>query len=193
MSAFFLTCALLGGGLLVLQIVLSALGIIGELHGAHDVHHSHGAPHEGLHLFSFRALSAGLAFLGVGGLLGLATPLGILAAIPLALAFGGAAMVAVATATRAMLKLEDDGTVQIEGAIGLSGDVYLSIPPARRGVGKVHVVLQNRLVELQAVTTHGHELPTGARVLVIDVVDSDTVDVVPDPVALPTEASHAAV
>lgn len=193
MSAFFLTCALLGGGLLVLQIVLSALGIIGELQGAHDVHHGHGAPHEGLHLFSFRALSAGLAFLGVGGLVGLATPLGLLAAIPLALVFGGAATVAVATATRAMLKLEDDGTVHIEGAIGLSGDVYLSIPPARRGVGKVHVVLQNRLVELQAVTTHGHELPTGARVLVIDVVDSDTVDVVPDPVALPSEASHAAV
>lgn len=192
MSAFFLTCALLGGGLLVLQLVLGALGIgHHELHAGHDGH-GHGGPHEGLQLFSFRALSAGLAFLGVGGLAGLATPFGLLAAIPLALALGGAATVAVATATRAMLKLEDDGTVLIEGAIGLSGDVYLSIPPARRGIGKVHVVLQNRLVELQAVTTHGHELPTGARVLVIDVVDSDTVDVVPDPVALPSEASHAA-
>jgi hypothetical protein len=102
-------------------------------------------------------------------------------------------MIGVATAMRAMLKLEDDGTVHIEGAIGLSGDVYLSIPPARRGVGKVHVVLQNRLVELQAVTTHTDALPTGARVLVVDVVGPDTVDVVPDPVALPSEVSHAAV
>jgi hypothetical protein len=191
MSAFFLTCALLGGGLLVVQLILGALGI-GD-HGAHDGHYGHGAPHEGLHLFSFRALSAGLAFLGVGGMAGLATPFGLLAAIPLAVLFGGGAMIAVATATRAMLKLEDDGTVHIEGAIGLSGDVYLSIPPARRGFGKVHVVLQNRLVELQAVTTHADALPTGARVLVIDVVGPDTVDVVPDPAVLPSEVPHAAV
>jgi hypothetical protein len=191
MSAFFLTCALLGGGLLVVQLILGALGI-GD-HGAHDGHHGHGAPHEGLHLFSFRALSAGLAFLGVGGMAGLATPFGLIAAIPLAALFGGGAMVAVAAATRAMLKLEDDGTVLIEGAIGLSGDVYLSIPPARRGFGKVHVVLQNRLVELQAVTTHADALPTGARVLVIDVVGPDTVDVVPDPAVLPSEVPHAAV
>jgi len=191
MAAFFLTCALLGGGLLVVQLVLAALGI-GHHDVPHDLHHA-GATHEGLHLFSFRALTAGLAFFGVGGLAGLATPFGALAAIPLALVFGGAASVAVAIATRAMLKLEDDGTVHIEGAVGLSGDVYLSIPPARRGVGKIHVVLQNRLVELQAVTTHADALPTGARVLVIDVVDADTVAVVPDPVVLPSEVSHAAV
>jgi len=197
MSAFFLTCALLGGGLLVVQLVLGAIGIGHEdgLHGVHDLHElKGGAPHEGLHLFSFRALTAGLAFFGVGGLAGLTTPFGLLVAIPLALVFGGAAMLGVAAATRAMLKLEDDGTVHIEGAVGLSGDVYLSIPPARRGLGKVHVVLQNRLVELQAVTTHADALPTGSRVLIIDVVDADTVDVVPDPVALPSsEVPHAAV
>ena len=195
-SAFFLTCALLGGGLLVVQLVSGALGVVHDdaVHAAHDVHHGDGAPHDGLHLFSFRALTAGLAFFGVGGLAGLATPFGALAAIPLALVFGGAAMLGVAAATRAMLKLEDDGTVQIEGAVGLSGDVYLSIPPARGGVGKVHVVLQNRLVELQAVTTHTDALPTGSRVLIIDVVDADTVDVIPDPVALPSsEVPHAAV
>jgi hypothetical protein len=192
MYAFFLTCALLGGWLLVVQLVLGALGV-GHHDAPHDLHHA-AAAHEGLHLFSFRALTAGLAFFGVGGLAGLATPFGLFVAIPLALVFGAAAMLGVAATTRAMLKLEDDGTVHIEGAVGLSGDVYLSIPPARRGVGKVHVVLQNRLVELQAVTTHADALPTGSRVLIIDVVDADTVDVVPDPVALPSsEVPHAAV
>jgi hypothetical protein len=37
------------------------------------------------------------------------------------------------------------------------------------------------------VTSHDEPLPTGARVLVIDVVDSDTVDVVPDPIILKQE------
>ncbi|HEX2121701.1 MAG TPA: hypothetical protein VHL59_08670 [Thermoanaerobaculia bacterium] len=197
MSTFFLTCALLGGGLLVLQFILAAFGIGDDdgLQAVHDLNdNTGGAPHEGLHLFSLRALSAAVAFFGIGGMLGLATPLGLFAAVPLAVLFGGAAMIGVAAAMRAMLRLEDDGTVQVEGAIGLSGDVYLSIPPARGGVGKIHVVLQNRLVELQAVTTHTDALPTGARILVIDVVGPDTVDVVPDPAVLPSsEVPHAAV
>jgi hypothetical protein len=195
MSAFFLTCALLGGGLLVVQLVLGALGIgHGDgVYGAHDLHHGDGGPQDGLHLLSFRALTAGLAFFGVGGLAGLATPFGLLAAIPLALAFGSAAIVGVAAAMRAMLRLEDDGTLHVEGAVGLSGEVYLSIPPARRGLGKVHIVLQNRLVELQAITTHSDAIPTGAPILVIDVVGPDTVDVVPDPAVLPSEVPHAAV
>jgi hypothetical protein len=96
-------------------------------------------------------------------------------------------------AMRAMLRLEDDGTVQVDGAVGLSGDVYLTVPPVRSGVGKIHLVLQNRLVELQAVTTHSDALPTGARILVVDVVGPDTVDVVPDPAILSSEVSHAAV
>ena len=197
MSTFFLACAVLGGGLLVLQLVLGALGIgdheLNAAHDGHDGHDGHGAPHEGLHLFSFRALTAGLAFFGVGGLAGMATPLGLLAAIPLALLFGAAATVAVAVTMRAMLRLEDDGTVRVEGAVGQSGDVYLTVPAARSGVGKVHLTLQNRLVELQAITTHTDALPTGARVLVVDVVGPDTVDVVPDPAILPSEVPHAAV
>jgi hypothetical protein len=193
MSVFFLTCALLGGGLLIVQLVLGALGI-GHHDGLHDLHHhGDGSAHEGLDLLSFRALSAGLAFFGLGGLAGLATPFGLLAAIPLALVSGGAAMLGVAAAMRAMLRLEDDGTLRVEGSIGLSGEVYLTVPAARSGVGKVHLVLQNRLVELQAVTTHTDALPTGARILVIDVVGPDTVDVVPDPAVLPSEVSHAAV
>ena len=40
MSAFFLTCALLGGGLLVLQLILGAVGIgdVEELQGVHALH-----------------------------------------------------------------------------------------------------------------------------------------------------------
>lgn len=192
MSAFFLTCALLGGGLLVVQLVLGAVGA-GHHDSAHDLHHGNGAAHDGLNLLSFRALSAGLAFFGVGGLAGLATPFGLLAALPLAIVFGAVAMLGVAVALRSMLRLEDDGTVQVDGAVGLSGDVYLTVPPVRSGVGKIHLVLQNRLVELQAVTTHTDALPTGARILVVDVVGPDTVDVVPDPVILPSEVPHAAV
>ncbi|HUF28266.1 MAG TPA: hypothetical protein VMM18_14915 [Gemmatimonadaceae bacterium] len=184
MTSFFLTCAALGGAVLLLQLVLGLFGIGDD----HAVDH-HGIPAgkesltHGLHLFSVRALSAGIAFFGVGGLAGMSTAFGLLAAVPLALISGSVATVAVAAIMRAMMRLEDDGTVQIHGAVGTSGTVYLAIPGDRSGVGKVHVTLQNRLVELQAVTSQ-QSLPTGSRVLVIDVVGPDTVDVVPDPIAL---------
>ena len=190
MTSFFLTCAALGGGILVVQLLLGMLGVVdgavhheGEPagHGAHDAS-------EGLNLLSVRALSAGLGFFGIGGLLGLATGLGLLAAVPFGLVLGLAATVGTAMITRWMLTLETDGSVEIHGAVGVSGTVYLAIPGERSGTGKVLLNLQNRTVEYQAVTSSG-PLPTGASILVVDVVGPDTVDVVPDPTM--KELSHA--
>ena len=189
MTTLFLTCAAIGGAILVLQLVLSAIGFD---HGGAEHPSLAGAAESGLDLFSVRALAAGLAFFGIGGLAGMATGLGALVAVPLALFAGVAAAVAVALVMRAMLRLEDDGTVQIQGAVGVSGTVYLTVPAAREGAGKVHLPLQNRTVELQAITTHDAPLPTGARILVIDVVGPDTVEVVPDPLLISSsEVSHA--
>jgi hypothetical protein len=177
MTTFFVVCAALGGGVLVVQLLLGLLGVI-DAGGDHAG--AHGVVHEGLDLLSVRALSAGVAFFGLGGLVGLTTPLGWIAAIPLALIAGVAAMVGTAVAMRWLLKFEDDGTVSIHGAVGATGTVYLTIPGDRKGAGKVTLTLQNRTVEYQAVTSAG-ALPTGAPIMVVDIVGPDTVDVVADP------------
>jgi hypothetical protein len=184
MQTFFLTCAILGGGILIVQLVLGLLGIV---HDGVDAHHEvhvdqHNGAAEGLNLLSVRAMSAGLGFFGVGGMAGMATGLGLVAALPLGIALGFAAMIGTAMITRWMLSLEDDGSVSIHGAVGSTGTVYLPIPGDRAGTGKVLLTLQNRTVEYQAVTSQG-PLPTGASILVVDVVGPDTVDVVPDPIA----------
>jgi hypothetical protein len=111
--------------------------------------------------------------------------LGLIVAIPLAVVAGLAAMVGTAAVVRSMLRLEDDGTVSIHGAVGATGHVYLTIPGDRKGAGKVTLTLQNRTVEYQAVTSAA-PLPTGAPIMVVDVVGPDTVDVVPDPTAKET-------
>jgi hypothetical protein len=183
MTTFFIVCAALGGGVLVVQLLLSLLGVIdagAEADtGEHATHAIHGAS-EGLNLLSVRALSAGLAFFGIGGLLGMATPLRMLAAIPLALIAGVVAMYGTAVAMRWMLGFEDDGSVSIHGAVGATGTVYLTIPGERQGAGKVTLRLQNRIVEYQAVTSEA-PLLTGAPIMVVDVVGPDTVHVVADP------------
>ena len=180
MQNFFLACALLGGAIVVLQLVFG-------MAGAHDVPHetphdlSHAEhPTEGLHLFSVRAVTAGLALFGAAGMGAMAVGLPGLLALPIAAVIGVAGMVGVAYALRAMLRLESDGTVSIGRAVGSSGVVYLTIPAERSGSGKVHLTLQNRTVEVPAVTPAA-SLPTGSAVLVVDVVDPDTVVVVPSP------------
>jgi len=184
MTTFFLVCAALGGGVLVVQLLLGLLGVVDaggdmDASGGHDGGHGHIAS-EGLDLMSVRALSAGVAFFGLGGLTGLATPLGLVAAIPLALIAGTAAMFGTAVAMRWMLGFDDDGTVSIHGAVGATGTVYLTIPGERKGSGKVTLTLQNRIVEYQAITSDAL-LPTGAPIMVVEVVGPDTVHVVADP------------
>jgi hypothetical protein len=173
MNTFFLVCALLGGGTLLLQLVLGIFGLV-DHHG--DFGHHEGSATAGLDLFSVRALAAGLAFFGVGGMFGAWLGLGTWLGIPVGLATGAAAMTGVAATLRAMARLESDGSVLTEEAIGEAGTVYLAIP--EDGRGKVHVVLRGRLAELDAVSRSG-AIATGSPVMVTDVIEGDTLVVSP--------------
>lgn len=183
MTTVFLWCAVVGGAVLLFQFVA---GLVGLDHGhAHDSHHGGGAS-EGLNLLSIRSIAAGIAFFGVAGLA--ARSLGVIVAAVLALIAGGAAAVGVAAIVKTFGRLERDGTLSLGSAVGTTGSVYLSIPGHKSGAGKVHLTVQNRLVECPAVTAED-ALPTGASVLVIDLEGNDTVVVVRNPILL-TEVSN---
>jgi hypothetical protein len=174
-DTLFLVCALLGGAVLVLQLLLSAVGL-----DHHDVDgFDLGAEAEGLNLTSVRALAAGLAFFGVGGLVVRELGLAAWLAVPVGLAAGTGAAAGVAVLMRSLLRLHSDGTVHVEGALGEPATVYLSIPGEHTGMGKVHLSLQGRTVEIPAVSRQA--LPTGARVVVVDVLGPDLVEVAPSP------------
>ena len=176
MSTVFLVCAALGGGILVLQLVLSFAGM-----ADHDLHvDAHGGAGDILDLLSVRSVSAGLAFFGIGGMLMQSLGLPLFLALPVGVAAGAAAAVAVTRIMRAMLRMESDGTVDMAHAVGAEGTVYLRIPGDRSSPGKVHLTVQGRLLEVQAVSEQ--PLANGAQVMVIEVVGPDTVEVVPSPV-----------
>jgi len=182
MHTLFVACAVVGGVVLVAQLLL---GIAGADHGAdgagdHELAHGYGEA-EGLNLLSVRAIAAGVAFFGVAGAALSAAGADAWVATPAALAVGGGAMLGVAAAMRAMLRLEGDAAVHVEEALGQSARVYLTVPGARAGKGKVHITLRERTVEYQAVTADRAALPTGAEVFIVDVVGPDTVEVVGAP------------
>ena len=172
MNVLFLTCAALGACVLLVQIVIGAFGLDQVL----EVHAEMG---EGLELLSVRAISAGVAFFGVGGLGALGAGLGGALAIILALAAGITALLATGYLTRQVLALESDGTLHIERAVGSPATVYLQVPAADAGAGKVQLALQGRTIELLAVTREKQAIPRGTPVIVVSIVDSDTVEVLP--------------
>jgi hypothetical protein len=79
---------------------------------------------------------------------------------------------------RSLSRLQAQGNVRIDRSVGKTGTVYLTVPGKKAGVGKVHLNLQNRTVEYQAVTSQ-EPLPSGAHVVVVGVVSADTVEVAP--------------
>lgn len=177
MATLYWICLLLGGGIVVLQFLASAVGL--DHDAPHDVP-GHGTLSEGLNLFSIRALSAGIAFFGLGGVAAMKFGLPSFLVASVALVLGALAMAGVALLLRGMTRLESDQTFRLAAAVGHSGEVYLSIPESRSGTGKIHITLQERVMELDAITPD-EGIPTGSRVLVIDTIAPATVIVVSQP------------
>jgi hypothetical protein len=173
MASLFLACAILGGIVVVLQFALALLGHDGDHEFGHDAA-------DGFQLLSVRSLAATVAFFGIAGRAMLATGTGVGLSTVVAALVGALAGGLVALSMHALRGMESDGAVRIGGAVGLPARVHVSVPSNHSGVGKVLVTLQNRQVELRAVTAR-EALPSGTPVIVVDVVDPDTVEVTPTP------------
>ena len=132
-----------------------------------------------LGVLTFRTVSAALAFFGLVGIIGQRAELETLPTLMAASAAGLAALFLVGWIMKFLARLNIDGTVRIERALGCSGTVYLPIPAGNTGQGKVQITVLNRTMECKA--TAKDALPTGAKIVVVAIVDSDTVEVAPAP------------
>jgi len=187
MDTVYLVCAIVGGTLIVCQFVMTLFGLGGDHDmsghdvGGHDVGgHDHTVGHDAetswiFSVLSFRTLTAAAAFFGLTGLAA-SRYLDPLPASGLAVGAGALALCLVGWIMRMLTRLNVDGTIRIERAVGSSGTVYVPIPASKAGIGKVQVSVLNRTMEYNAVTSKDN-LPTGAKVYVVGVVSSDTVEV----------------
>ena len=122
-----------------------------------------------------------VAFFTVGGWVGLALLqyLPPAAAIVLAFLAGTAALLGVGLLFKYALRLQSQGNLDIQNALGKTGKVYIPIPAQEGGQGKITILVQERLTELDAVTKAARTLSTGEMVTVAAVVDPQTVLVEP--------------
>lgn len=126
-----------------------------------------------IQLFSVRNVINFLLGLGWGGVCFWSTiPNRFLLSI-VAILCGCAFVAAFVVMFRQMKKLETNGNFRIEECVGLTCSVYLRIPANREGAGKVQLSYHGSVLELAAFTD-GEFLPSGAKVRVVQVIDSNT-------------------
>lgn len=98
---------------------------------------------------------------------GLASWLAILLGV-----IGGTAMVAMMVLLlRSAAKLKHSGTLNIQNALQKTGETYLPIPAQKGGIGKVQILVQGSLRELDAITNDDNIIPTGKLVKVVDILN----------------------
>ncbi len=75
---------------------------------------------------------------------------------------------------RKLMKLESRGSYNPADCIGSVADVYIPIPAAREGTGKVQLSIRSAVIEMDA-QTNGERLATGTKVRVTELLNNHTV------------------
>ena len=178
---------IIGGTLFVLRTIMMLVGgglDLGDGDFDADVDMDGDIPVDGDHLdtdpdsdFSFKLLSMqGLtAFFMMFGLVGLTL---LKANLPVLLTIlgggiaGSLAVWVISLLFSQMKRLQSDGTLQIENAVGESGSVYLTIPA--KGTGQVQITVQGALKIFDAISKDGKKVATGEKVNVTGTIDNKT-------------------
>lgn len=126
-------------------------------------------------ILSFRSVVAAVAFFGFAGKATLASGFADSQALLIALAAGGAAMYGIYWVMLQIYKLRTAGNENINNALGQPARVNVAIPKQGDGAGKVQLVLQNRSVEYEAITSEQTPFKSGDQVIVVDILGPDKV------------------
>lgn len=170
--------------LIIVQTILMLIGIgadSADVDGVDGVDDVDGVdmPDDGLAIFSLRGVLSMLCITGwvAVALLETSLPRGI--SIAIAIACGVATLVGIAYLMRAINRLQSSGNIDIENCIGKVAEVYIPIPSAGNGSGKVNLTVQEKFSEFSAITTFGEPIKTGSLVRVVAVSESGVLVVEP--------------
>lgn len=184
-ALWFSVPALLGTAVFLVRVLLMFMGGDGDADfgdggadlndGGMEGHDSEGAFHV-LSVQGIAAFLAGFGWGGVGAHLGLGWMQASSAGVGVA---AGVAMVwLLGLLLKGVHDLQSSGTVTLDGALGLVGEVYVEIPPAGQGKGQVRLVMKNRMRIVDAISD---DLPVSrsARVRVLSVNGDRSITVTP--------------
>ena len=176
MQKFFWTVACCASIVFIIQTIMTFIGLgtdadvdAGPMDGAVDSMEDGSLSG----VFSFRNLINFLLGYGwAGALLFDSIEKGWLLQL-IAIAVGLVFVMAFVFMFRQVMKLSHDGSFKMQETVGLKADVYLRIPAARSGRGKVQVSVKGSVHEIDAMTDNSAEIATGGQVKIIKVLGDD--------------------
>lgn len=194
LNTVYLVCAVAGGTVLVLRILLMLVGMqFGGDMDAPDVDadfDASGAEHSAGGEVNFLSIQSLSAFFTLFGLVGM----GLLqvGASQIVSLLGGLVSGALTAWISGMIvlglqRLQSSGTMEVSNAVGQKGRVYLTIPEG--GSGVVSVTVQGGLRQFDAVSENGMKIPTGALVRVTGLSAGNLLVVVQEPLETSIQTS----
>jgi len=132
-----------------------------------------------LKIFTIRGIVAFFALGGWAGLAALSAGLHPVWAIQISFFIGVCALFLAAIVIRLALKMQASGNLNLNNAITQTADVYIRIPSGRTDKGKVTMLLQERFVELDAVTDNDSDILPETKVEVVSVIEGNCLIVSP--------------
>ncbi len=130
-------------------------------------------------ILSFKSIISFMMMFGWAGIIGQSFNLSIIITIVIAVVSGLVSLFAIAGLLYFFNKMSYSGTMHLENAIGNEGQVILHIPAKKKGAGQVQINIQGSLRTIEAVTEELEEIKSETTVLVIEIVNKDTLLVVP--------------
>ncbi len=164
----FYTIGIVSGVILTIQMVMSLLG------GEADLDGMDAGEGGDTGLFSIRSVGAFFTGFGWTGVAMLQNGQGTGAATFAATVVGMIFLGMVFYLMRYIFSLREEGTLNYANAVGEVGAVYLPIPPKRKGIGKIEVLVQGRMRTVRALTDDEKKIGNRVAVRVAELVDQQT-------------------
>lgn len=183
MQQMFWGCAIVASIVFIIQMVLTMLGMDGhDVDVDFDVADFGSADADtmdlggGLSLFSIRNLINFFVGFGWAGISLHSLISNTFLLIVVSVLIGVAFVLMFFYIKKQTKKFEANGAFNIQNCAGKTASVYLRIPGNNEGKGKVQISINGASHEIDAITL-GEAIPTGARVHIIEILDSQTLKV----------------
>jgi len=131
----------------------------------------------GFHFLTLRNLVAFFTIMSWTGIACIDSGFGTTATISISIFAGLLMMAAMATLMYFLYKLRETGNVVLKNAVGKRGEAYLRIPANKAGFGKIQITLQGSVHEFNALNESDKEIPTGAIIEVVEVLEGNVMRV----------------
>ncbi len=171
-ALWFTVPALVGSGFLLMQIMLGELG--GDAESALELDADFEAdlaaddPGGEFRLLSLQSISAfgiGYGWVGLAALKAL--DLGFTGSVMVGVVAGVGVAWAFVLLSRSILRLQSSGNVTLRDVEGKLGDVYITVPPAGKGNGRIKVAVHNSHYEYNAIQQGDEPIVTHTRVRIV--------------------------